>query len=85
MVIAEAPTMEMVPMSLFVVELPYPCYEPAKRALAAVGAEIQSETFNVNVELSGRVKTEHIKSLSSIFRDMSRGQAIFDAVSEEFP
>ena len=83
MVIAAAPTMEMVPMSLFVVQLPYPCYEPAKRVLASVGAEIQSETFNTEVELSGRVKSEHIDSLASIFRDMSRGQGVFEAVPEE--
>lgn len=82
-VLAVAATVEKVPMSLFTLQLPYPCYELAKRALAEAEAEVQSEAFTDGVSLEGRVQSSRTEGLAVLFRDMSRGRAVFESIEEE--
>ena len=73
--LADAPTVELVPLTRFTLALPYFHYETVRRRFPEFAAEITDEEFAAGVTLSGVVPSANFDALSEAVRDLTGGAA----------
>ncbi|HPY91032.1 MAG TPA: YigZ family protein [Kiritimatiellia bacterium] len=74
-VLAKAETQELTEQTEFTLQVPYPCYEPVRRLLAEVGAEVTAETFADDVNIQGRMRDGELDDFARKVADLSNGKA----------
>ena len=73
--LADAPTVELVPLTRFTLALPYFHYETVRRRFPEFAAEITGEEFAAGVTISGVVPSANFTALSEAVRDLTGGAA----------
>ena len=74
--LADAPTAELVPVTLFTLALSYLQYETVRRRFPEFAAEITGEEFAAGVTLSGVIPSANFAAFSETVRDLTGGAAI---------
>ncbi len=75
LVLAGAPTAELVPLTRFTLALSYLQYETVRRRFAEFAAEITGEEFAAAVTLSGVIPSANFAAFSALVRDLTNGTA----------
>ena len=75
LVLAGAPTAELVPLTRFTLALSYLQYETVRRRFAEFAAEITGEEFAAAVTLSGVIPSANFAAFSALVRDLTNGAA----------
>ena len=73
--LADAPTVELVPLTRFTLALPYFLYETVRRRFPEFAAEITGEEFAAGVTLSGVIPSANFAAFSEAVRDLTGGTA----------
>lgn len=73
--LADAPTVELVPLTRFTLALPYFHYETVRRRFPDFAAEITGEEFAAGVTLSGVIPSANFAAFSEAVRDLTGGAA----------
>ena len=73
--LADPPTVELVPLTRFILALPYFHYESVRRRFAEFAAEITGEEFAADVTLSGEIPSVNYAVFSEMVRDLTGGAA----------
>ena len=73
--LADAPTVELVPLTRFTLALPYFLYETVRRRVPEFAAEITGEEFAAGVTLSGVIPSASFAAFSDAVRDLTGGAA----------
>lgn len=81
-VLEEVPTERKVVRRAAVVRLPYDCFEPCRRAVEQLGAEVTGEEFGAEAVMHLQVEGPLVDELRSRIRDMTSGRV---AVEVEEP
>lgn len=76
LVLAGAPTAELVPLTRFTLALSYLQYETVRRRFAEFAAEITGEEFAAAVTLSGTIPSANFAAFSALVRDLTNGAAV---------
>jgi len=76
LVLAGAPTAELVPLTRFTLALSYLQYETVRRRFAEFAAEITCEEFAAAVTLSGTIPSANFAAFSALVRDLTNGAAV---------
>ena len=74
--LADAPTAELVPVTLFTLALSYLQYETVRRRFPEFSAEITGEEFAAGVTLSGVIPSVKFAAFSETVRDLTGGAAV---------